>query len=89
MASRIESLDKRLAAVETDVAVIRSNYATKADVAAVQSSVAEIQSSMSAFPSLYATKADLAKLESNMIRWVVATAIAQLGLVTALIRYMH
>ena len=62
MESHIETLDKRMAAVETDVAVIRSNYATRAD---------------------------LATLESNMIRWVVASAIAQLGLVTAFIKYMH
>lgn len=89
MESHLESLDKRMAAVETDVAVIRSNYATKADVAALHSSVAIIQSSVSAFPSIYATKADLTKLESNMIRWVVATAIAQLGLVMAFFKYLH
>ncbi|WP_229476915.1 hypothetical protein [Massilia rubra] len=41
-----EKILERLAAVERDVAVIRSNYATKADIAALQVSIATLETKM-------------------------------------------
>lgn len=41
-----EKVLERLATVERDVAVIRSNYATKADIAALQASMATLEATM-------------------------------------------
>lgn len=62
---RVETLEKKvdvigekLSRVETDVAVIRSNYATQADVTVIKSN--------------YATKADVLEAKNSVIMWVVA-----------------
>lgn len=55
-----EKILERLAAVERDVAVIRANYATKADLAAVEASL----------------RASIASLEATMLTWFIWTAIA-------------
>ncbi|HEX8611442.1 MAG TPA: hypothetical protein VF800_09165 [Telluria sp.] len=41
-----EKILERLSAVERDIAVIRSNYATKADIAALQASITALEAKM-------------------------------------------
>ncbi|RSZ59656.1 hypothetical protein HF313_12960 [Massilia atriviolacea] len=42
----VEKILERLSAVECDIAVIRSNYATKADIAALQAAIAALETRM-------------------------------------------
>lgn len=42
----VEKILERLSALERDVAVIRSNYATKADIAELQASIAALEAKM-------------------------------------------
>lgn len=55
------SVERRLGSLETDVAVIRSNYATKEDLARLETELARLETRMTA-------------LESRLIRWFFATA---------------
>ncbi|HEX7984326.1 MAG TPA: hypothetical protein VF616_12490 [Duganella sp.] len=98
MDEQIVELDKRLTAVEKDVATLkaeaafaRAHYVTKQDFARLEERVAAIQSN-------YATKADLAalehklecklsQLESRMMRWCVGTMITLTGVFMAFVKF--
>jgi uncharacterized HAD superfamily protein len=61
-----EQILTRLTAVEIDIAVIKSNYATREDIAKTHVMIAE-------------THALIAQVEARLIRWFVATAVALAG----------
>ena len=65
--------------LEIDVAVIRSNYATKADLTSVREEMA-VQ-----FGKVHT---DIAQLEATLIKWFVATAVAVGGLAFAIGKYV-
>lgn len=71
-----EKILERLSAVERDVAVIRSNYATKADLAAVQASISALE-------------VNIAALEARMLKWFIGTAVTLAGLAFAAARWVH
>jgi glutathione S-transferase len=75
-----EKILERLSAVERDVAVIRSNYVTKADLAEVQ---ATLQASIAAL------EANMTALEARMLKWFIGTAITLAGLAFAAARWIH
>lgn len=54
------SMERRIGALETDVAIIRSNYATKEDLANVERRL----------------EGQISALEARLIKWFVATAAA-------------
>lgn len=60
-----EQTADHLAALERDIAVIKSNYATKADVVEVKSDISFIKLN-------YATKADMLEMKNSIIIWVVS-----------------
>lgn len=78
----VEKILERLFTVERDVAVIRSNYATKDDLAAVQRDVAIMRSN-------YATREDLTALETRILKWFVATAITLAGVAFAAAKWIN
>lgn len=68
---RFSALETRLSAVETDLAVIRSNYVTKAEFATALGEV----------------RADIAKLEATILKWFIATVITVTGLSFGIARF--
>ena len=89
--SAVDKILERLSAVERDVAVILSNYATKADLAALQTT---LQASIAALD--VKVEANMAALEAKMLKWFIRTIIALAGLnltiaglVLAAARWMH
>ncbi|WP_167086901.1 hypothetical protein [Massilia frigida] len=85
-----EKILERLDNVERDVAVIRSNYVTKADLAAVEASlrvsIATLESSLKVSIATVESslKASIAALEATMLKWFVRTGIALAGLSVAM-----
>jgi outer membrane murein-binding lipoprotein Lpp len=89
METRIDKLESavinftaQIASVREDVAVIKSNYATKDDLAALKGEVDVIKSN-------YATKEDLAKMESTILKVFITTAIMLTGVVFGVVKYIH
>jgi hypothetical protein len=80
--STVEKFTAQIASVQENVAVIKSNYATKDDVTGVKGDVGVIKSN-------YSTKEDLAKMESTILKVFITTAIALTGLVFAVSKYIH
>lgn len=70
---RFMQIDQRFGAVEADLAVIRSNYVTKADLAdevgRLRGDIAKVET-------------NIAKLEVSMLKWFMATTLS-VGLGTA------
>ncbi|MGV7208021.1 hypothetical protein ACLB1G_09205 [Oxalobacteraceae bacterium A2-2] len=70
--AEFKTVNSRLSALETDVAVIRSNYVTRADMA-------------EQFGGL---RTEMAKMESRLIRWMVGMSVTVAGIVFGLARYI-
>jgi len=64
---RFMQIDQRFGAVEADLAVIRSNYVTKADLAEeagrLRGDIAKVET-------------NIAKLEASMLKWFMATTLS-------------
>ncbi len=65
MQERVKSLEDNVTVLVSDVAVIKSNYATKQDVEAVKADVAVIKSNYATKEDMAAVKADVAVIKSN------------------------
>lgn len=76
-----EQILARLTAVEIDVAVIKSNHATREDIAKTHTSIAETHELIAkTHVAIAETHVLIAQTEARLIRWFVATAVTLAGL---------
>lgn len=98
MDEKIVELDKRLTAVEKDVATlkvaaafVREHFVTKQDFARLEERVASIQANYATKDALTALEAKimckLSQLESRMVRWCVGAMITLTGVFMAFVRF--
>lgn len=64
---------------EEHVALINSNLATKADIAAVTADIEALRQE---------TKAEIATLKADLLKWMFGALIAQGGLIVALVKLL-
>jgi hypothetical protein len=93
----VEEIWKRLGSVETHVSDLRSqvsvisatipHLATKADIGAVRKEVADVRTDLSA--QIGEVKAEMATTEAAIIRWIVATLFAAVGLGFTFAKFVH
>ncbi|WP_238541552.1 hypothetical protein [Pantoea sp. GM01] len=79
MQERVKRLEDHVTKLVADVAVIKSNYATKEDVAAVKADVAVIKSNYATKEDVAAIKVDLYKAMMTQTKWMVTTQFVTLG----------
>lgn len=63
-------IERRLSAVEINLAVVKSNYATKEDIAKLHETIAAGDHSL---------ELKMAQMETRLIKWFIATAITLAG----------
>jgi hypothetical protein len=85
--STVEKILERLSAVERDVAVIRSNYATKADIAALQASITALEAKMLRW--FVTTAIALAGLTFTMAGVAFAAAFTMAGVAFAAAKWIN
>jgi hypothetical protein len=68
------AMDARLRKVEEDVAIIKSNYATKADLAKLRADL---------LAAMHEMHSDMHKMHMGITRWVMASTLAVVGTIQA------
>lgn len=72
------------------MAVIVSNYASKADIAKLDTRIAQTDASVARLETSIAKfETSLAKTVAAMIKWYIATSMALTGLVFGIARYVR
>ena len=74
--TEFDQINDRLSALEVDVAVIKSNYATREDIAKLETKIASVETKV-------------VKMENTLLKWFIGTAIALTTAVFAIARYVQ
>jgi hypothetical protein len=81
---RVDDFGRRLGGVEIDLAIIKSNYATKEDLARLYQAMTGIDGSLDA---------KMAQMETRLIKWFIGTALTMVTISTSLAflvaRFIH
>jgi hypothetical protein len=83
MEARVAKLEETMQGVREDLAVIKSNYATKADIADTKTVVEKVATSVAN------VVAEIARTETSMIKWFIGTAVVLASLTFGAAKYFH
>lgn len=75
MEARVAKLETTCQDLRESVAVMRSNYSTKADIASVGKDISDVRTEM-------------ARVEATIIKWLIGTVLATGGLAFAAARFL-
>jgi chromosome segregation ATPase len=91
LAAKFEVLEDSVATLKVDVEVIRSNYATKADLANLEAQMARMEtgliSRMSQLETGLITR--MSQLETGLLKWFISTWLAMAGTTFAIVKFVH
>ena len=80
LAAKFEVLEGSVAKLKVDVEVIRSNYATKADLANLEAQMARLETGMIS---------RMSQLETGLVKWFIFTWLAMAGTTFAIVKFVH
>lgn len=82
---RLTAVERNVAALTVEVAVLSKTAVTKDDIVQVKSDVARIDATLVSLQQNCATKADLALLETRITKWMIATLVGVAALNSTLV----
>lgn len=81
--TEFDQINDRFTALEIDVAVIKSNYATKEDIAKLETKIAGVET------QLAQVRNEITVMTITLIKWSIGTAIALTSATFAIARFVH
>jgi hypothetical protein len=81
----LSALNRRLTAVERDLAVLNKTVATKDDIARLDITLASMQATIEHMAKNFATKADLSDLETRIMKWMITTLVGVAALNSSMV----
>lgn len=95
--TEFDQINDRLTALEIDVAVIKSNYGTKEDIAKLETKIAGVEIQIAGIGTQIAgvetkiaqVKNEITVMAITLIKWSIGTAIALTSATFAIARFVH